>query len=131
MRKGTSVRSAIVAGNMTMPAQNIFIRCEAIEPDRTACMKFAGADADLRTETVAETVRKSCGHVVEDARCIDLAQEAIGSRGVFGKNALGMRRAVRDGDRKLAVLGVPVLNGAQLPKAGLEQQFARSLAAVQ
>ena len=49
----------IIRNDVSLSFHDILISDQTVETDRPARVKLAGADADLRAEPVAETVRKA------------------------------------------------------------------------
>src|SRR5690606_4677315 len=79
---------------LAVAKNDIFLRGQALQSDRAACMQLVGGDADLGTETVFEAVGAARRGVDHDRARIHLAQETARMRVVFGDDGLGMLRGV-------------------------------------
>ena len=66
---------------LTGADQLVFIGCQSFQPHGTACVNFAGCDANLRTEAINKTIGETGGNIPVDAGAVDLIQEE--SRGGF------------------------------------------------
>ena len=56
MAVGERVGAGVVAHDVARAREAVFVGDDAVEADRAARVEFAGADADLGAETVAEAV---------------------------------------------------------------------------
>ena len=54
----------IVVHDLTVSIEFILVGDKSFETDRTPCVDLAGADTDLCTKSISETVGKSCGSVL-------------------------------------------------------------------
>ena len=52
--------------DMSVSQHDPFLRCEPLQPDRTAGMELVGADANLRAEAVFKAIREAGGRVDHD-----------------------------------------------------------------
>ena len=80
---------------LALASQNILIRHESVEPNRSARMDPPSANPHLGTEPVAKAVREARAGVHEHARRVDAAHEGATGCGRLGHDAVGVVRAVR------------------------------------
>ena len=80
--------AGVIADDLSAAVEQVFVGHKAIESDRTAGVEFAGADAYLGTETIAETVREAGGAVAIDSCGVDHLHEAGGHGIITGQNGV-------------------------------------------
>ena len=80
--------AGVVADDLAVAAQEVFVGHEAVEADGAAGVELAGADADFGAEAVAEAVGKAGGAVAVDACGVHHLEEAVGGRVVAGDDGI-------------------------------------------
>ena len=123
VQKAARVRALIIARQMAVAAQKIFVGRQALQAHRAAGVQPAGADADLGAEAIAIAVGKARGGVMVHARGIHLLQKDARGGGVVGDDGVGVGgaetldvvdgfvHAANDfqGQDQVAVFGVPLV----------------------
>ena len=142
MRKRPRIRPAILPGHLPGTAQHVLVRCQPFEAHRPTRMQPRRRHPNLRSQPIAEPVRKARTRIVKHTCRIHLAQKPLRTRVILGQNRIRVRGAVpvnvRDrlvqpghnaqGQRQIAVLRMPVShlahNGVahQRPRLGVAQQ---------
>lgn len=56
----TLCTGSIISYDIAVSGKKIFVRYQSLKAYRAACMKLSGGNAHFGSETVSETVRKSC-----------------------------------------------------------------------
>src|SRR6267142_6561279 len=89
VRKFLSPRP-VIRHYLAASAQLVFIRQQTLDADRASGVKLAGADANLRAQSVAEAVREARGCIVKNAGRVHFIEEAGSGLRIFGQDALGV-----------------------------------------
>ena len=84
----------VIRRNVAISPEAIAIGDQTLQSHGPPGRKGLGADANLRTEAVPESVGKTTGAVVIDPGTVDSSKKAIGRRLVFREDHLGMTRAI-------------------------------------
>ena len=85
---------SVISHNVAVSEKFVFVGYESLEANRPSGMNLAGADADLRAEAVAESVRKARGTVLVYAGGIHHFHETGCGFGIFRDDAVRVMRAI-------------------------------------
>src|SRR5262245_14142494 len=94
MLEGPRARARVCRDNVPVSDQLILINEQSLYAHRSAGVRLVRADADLRSETITETVGKARGGVPVDACGIYFIQESLRVGFVFRDYCIRMSRSV-------------------------------------
>ncbi|MEZ4534883.1 MAG: hypothetical protein R3D26_07750 [Cyanobacteriota/Melainabacteria group bacterium] len=92
MRKLT--RAGIFLHSLPFAGQFVFICDDTFESHGSTGVEFAGGDADLGAESIAESVGKTGGDIVIDACRVDPSEELLEGFCIGTDQTVGMTRAM-------------------------------------
>src|SRR5436190_693600 len=79
---------------MTVTDELILVDHQSVDADRSARMRSIRADSHLRAEAVSESVGEMRRRIPVDAGRVDLVEEALRARRIFGHDGIRVRRTV-------------------------------------
>src|SRR5258707_8750991 len=88
------VNAAPLTADFAVAEDDVFLRRQTLEPDRTARVQLVGRDADFGAQAVLVAVGEAGGSVDDHRARIHFAQETLGARLVAGDDGVGVLRAV-------------------------------------